>query len=211
MRRIRRRYSQRSGIDANVDLVPMMCLLCILIPMLLVTAAFEQLAALRTHLPKASTLAGGAGEGAPAEQKTPTGIVELRVAIHDNGLRVEATVSHTPEGVEKEAYEDIYYDIPIKGQEYDLDRLRAVLVDLKRRYPRHDEVVLLVDDAIPYDTIVQTMDTCREELYAEGGKKKRTILFPNIALSEAFDESKGFEGIRKGTREIDKRLESQQR
>ncbi len=206
MKRVRRRYTHRGTIEANVDLVPMMCLLCILIPMLLVTAAFEQLAALRTHLPQASTLGGTPGTGASKETKTPTGIIELKVSIHDNGFGVEATLSHTPEGEEKETYEDLYYEVPIKGEEYDLDRLRAILISLKQKYPRHEEVVLLVDDTIPYDVIVQTMDTCREELYAEGGHRMRRMLFPNIALSEAFEEAKGFEGLRKGTREIDKKL-----
>jgi biopolymer transport protein ExbD len=198
-----RRYKQREVAATNVDLVPMMCLLCILIPMLLVTAVFEHLAALRTHLPQASTIAG-TGE-AKTEHK-PTGIVELRVAIHDNGLRLEATLSHTPNAREKDTYEDIQYDIPLKGEEYDLDRLRQILLSLKQQYPRHEEIVLMIDDTIPYDTIVQAMDTCREEVSAEQGETKRRILFPNIALSEAFEETSGFEGIRKGTGEIDKKL-----
>jgi len=197
-----RKHKPREIKAINVNLVPMMSLFCILVPILLVTATFEQLSALKAHLPQASTIAR---EGKPEAQ--PTGIVELRVAIHDNGLQVDATLSHTPDGRERETYEDVLYEIPIKEQEYDLDRLRRVLLDLKQQYPRHEEIVLLIDDTIPYDVIVQTMDTCREEVFAEKGEKRRRVLFPNIALSEAFDESKGFEGIRKGTREIDQRLE----
>jgi biopolymer transport protein ExbD len=206
MKSSRRRYKQRAVVDANVDLVPMMCLLCILIPMLLVTAVFERLAALRTHLPQASTIAG-AREGKSESQAT--GIVELRVAIHDNGLGIEGTLSHTPDGRERETYEDIRYDIPLKGEEYDLDQLRQILLNLKQQYPRHEDIVLMVDDTIPYDVIVQTMDTCREEMYVDQGEQKRRIIFPDIALSESFEESKGFEGIRKGTGEIDRKLEIQ--
>ncbi len=175
--------------------------------MLLVTAVFEHLAALRTHLPQASTI-GGEAKGTGKAPHEPTGIVELRVAIHDGGLRVEGTLSHTPEGQEKEVYDEIRYDLPLKGQEYDLSGLHQILLSLKQQYPRHEEIVLLVDDTISYDVVVQTMDTCREELYSDRGETKRRPLFPNIALSESFDETKGFEGLREGTREIDKKLES---
>jgi hypothetical protein len=181
-----------------------MCLLCILIPMLLVTAVFERLAALNTHLPHASTI-GGAEGGKPPEKKT-TGIVELRVSVRATGFRVEGTLSHDPDGKEKDLYQDVAYDIPLKGEEYDLDTLRQTLLSLKQQYPRHEEVVLLIDDVIPYDVIVQTMDTCREEVYEEQGEVIRHVLFPNIALSESFEESKGFDGLREGTREINKKL-----
>jgi biopolymer transport protein ExbD len=207
MRSLRlRRSRQKAPVDSNVDLVPMMCLLCILIPMLLVTAVFERLAALNTHLPHASTI-GGAEEAGKAPEKQGTGVVELRVGVHARGFRVEGTLSHDPSGKEKDVYQDIAYDIPLKGEEeYDLDTLRQTLLSLKQQYPRHEEVVLLVDDAIPYDVIVQTMDTCREEVYEDQGEVIRHALFPNIALSESFDESKGFDGLRQGTREINKKL-----
>jgi hypothetical protein len=162
---------------------------------------FERLAALKTHLPQASAVGV---EGKPERQ--PTGIVELRVFLQENGIRLEGTLSHTPDGKEKELYEDVQYDIPLKGEEYDLDRLRQILLSFKQQYPRHDEIVLMVDDTIPYDVIVQTMDTCREEVFEEQGQVRRNTLFPRIALSEAFDESKGFDGIRKGTGELDKKL-----
>ena len=200
-----RRSRQRAPVDANVDLVPMMCLLCILIPMLLVTAVFERVAALNTHLPTASTLGGGE-PGAKKPDRPVTGIVELRVFVRGTGFRVEATLSHDENGKEKDTYEDVLYDLPVQGQEYDVESLRQVLRSLKQRYPRHEEVILLIDDAIPYDVIVQAMDTCREEVYEERGEIVRHVFFPNIALSESFDESKGYEGIRRGTREIDKQM-----
>ncbi len=186
---------------ADVDLTPIMCLFIILVPLLLLSAAFERLAALQVHLPEASTIQESEGP-----EKAPTGIVELRLLIREDGLGLDATLSHDPSGKEKEVYEDLHFDFPNRDDRYDLDDLRRVLLDLKKKYPRHEEIVFLVDDKVSYDVIVQAMDTCREELYQQGGERKSRPLFPSISLSEPFSEEGNFEGIRKGTRSIDKKL-----
>ena len=124
-----------------------------------------------------------------------------------DGFELVGTLSHDPAGKEKEVYEDIRYEIPFKGDLYDLGKLQMILKDLKQQYPRHEEIVFLVDDKVSYDIIVQSMDACREEVYLdENGKRASRYLFPTVALSESFSEEKGFEGIREGTRKIDKQL-----
>lgn len=191
----------RQVLEADVDLTPIMCLFIILVPLLLVSAVFERLAALQVHLPEASTI-----EETDQAKKEPTGIVELRLLIKEDGLALEGTLSHDPSGEEKETYEDIRYDFPIDGDRYDLEKLQQTLRELKQEYPRHEEIVFLVDDKVSYDVIVQAMDACRKEYYVEEGEKKSRPLFPQVALSESFSEDKGFEGLREGTREIDKKL-----
>jgi len=185
---------------ADVDLTPIMCLFIILVPLLLLTAVFERLAALKVSLPAASTLE--AREKAPE----PSGVVELQVLLQKTGLAVEGTLSHDPSGKERDLYETFRYEIPLRDGSYDLPRLQTILKDLKQQYPRHEEVVLLVDDEVAYDTIVQTMDTCREEYRLEEGEKTAVPLFPAVVLSEPFSEEKGFEGLREGTRAIDREL-----
>ena len=194
--------STRQVIQGDVDLTPIMCLFIILVPLLLVSAVFERLAALQVHLPEASTIA----ETEEEDKEEPTGIVELRLLVKKDGLGLEATLSHDPSGEEMEIYEDIRYDFPMEGDRYDLQKLLQSLQDVKKQYPRHEEIVFLVDDKVSYDIIVQAMDTCRREYYVEDGKKKSRPLFPEVALSETFSEEKGFEGLREGTREIDKKL-----
>jgi len=186
---------------AEVDLTPIMCLFIILVPLLLLTAVFEKLSALKVNLPMASTL-----ETTEKPERKPSGIVELRLYVEEGGLKLEGTLSHNPSGEEKETYEDFRYDIPLKNERYDFPLLQKYLLDLKKEYPKHETIVLLVQDKIPYDTIVQAMDTCREENYEEQGERMTRPLFPTISLSEVFDEEKGFEGIREGTRAIDKKL-----
>ena len=196
-----RKTRTREVLTADVDLTPIMCLFIILVPLLLLSAVFERLAALQVHLPEASTI-----EETEKPKEGPTGIIELRLLLKQDGLELEGTLSHDPSGKEKEVYEDIHYDFPLQGDSYDLEGLQRALRDLKRQYPRHEEIVFLVDDKVSYDVIVQAMDACRQEFILQEGEKRSIPLFPKIALSEAFSEEKGFEGLREGTRQIDQKL-----
>ncbi len=199
--RNQRKTRTREVLAADVDLTPIMCLFIILVPLLLLSAVFERLAALQVHLPEASTI-----EETEKPADGPTGIVELRLLLKEDGLSLEGTLSHDPSGREKEVYEDIRYDFPLQGDRYDLEGLQKALRELKSQYPKHKEIVLLVDDKVSYDAIVQAMDACRQEFIVEDGEKRSRDLFPEVALSEAFSEEKGFEGLREGTRKIDKKL-----
>ena len=186
---------------AEVDLTPIMCLFIILVPLLLLTAVFEKLSALKLSLPAASSW-----EAAEEPREEPSGVVELRLMVHKDSLELEGTISHDKYGKEKETYEDISHKLPAVEGRYDLRGLQEVLKDLKQGYPRHEDIVFLVDDLVSYDVIVQAMDTCREEVFLEGGKRKTRLLFPNITLSEAFSEDGDYEGVREGTRDIDLKM-----
>jgi len=186
---------------ADVDLTPIMCLFIILVPLLLLTAVFERLAALKVNLPQASTLEE------TEKPPQPSGVVELRVLIQETGFVMDGTLSHEPSGAEKDTYQDVRYEIPLVNGQFDLPALQVLLKDLKQQYPRHEEVVLLVEDKISYDTIVQTMDACREEYVLEDGEKAARPIFPRVVLSEPFDEEDTvLEGLREGTRQIDREL-----
>jgi len=195
-----KRPSGQTG-PAEVDLTPIMCLFIILVPLLLLTAVFEKLSALKLSLPMASSF-----EATEEPREDPSGMVELRLVVQKDGLELNGTISHDKYGKEKETYEDILHELPAVEGAYDLVGLQKLLKDLKQKYPRHEDIVFLIDDMVSYDVIVQAMDTCREEIHLEGAKRKSRLLFPNITLSEAFSEEGDYEGIRKGTRAIDQKM-----
>ncbi len=197
----RGRRSSGQAETAEVDLTPIMCLFIILVPLLLLTAVFEKLSALRLSLPMASSF-----EATEEPREDPSGIIELRLLVQKGSLELNGTISHDKYGKEKETYEDIRHELPAVEGTYDLGGLQKLLKGLKQEHPRHEDIVFLVDDMVSYDVIVQAMDTCREEILLEGGKRKSRPLFPNISLSEAFSEEGNYEGIRKGTRAIDKKM-----
>ena len=106
----KKKTSTREVLAADVDLTPIMCLFIILVPLLLLSAVFERLAALQVHLPEASTI-----EETEKPKEGPSGIVELRLLLREDGLGLEGTLSHDPSGKEKDTYEDILYDFPLQG------------------------------------------------------------------------------------------------
>ena len=61
------------------------------------------------------------------------------------------------------------------------------LVQLKERYPTKTDASILLEQEIPYDTLVQVMDTVRVAQEVEEGEVqiKRSELFPNISIGDA--------------------------
>jgi len=46
---------------------------------------------------------------------------------------------------------------------YDFASLTRKMVDIKDRFPSESRVILVADPAIPYETVIQTMDAIRED------------------------------------------------
>lgn len=67
--------------------------------------------------------------------------------------------------------------IPIKADgTYDFAALTAQMVGIKKDFPAETKVILGADGAIPYETLVQTMDSVREG-------PDRQLLFPDVTLA----------------------------
>ncbi|MBI5197986.1 MAG: biopolymer transporter ExbD, partial [Nitrospirae bacterium] len=66
--------------------------------------------------------------------------------------------------------------IPKVGGNYDLKALSDLLLDLKSQYPKEKSIVLLSEPQIPYESLVEVMDTCRSRASSE--------LYPDVTLGE---------------------------
>jgi len=74
--------------------------------------------------------------------------------------------------------------IPLKDGKYDYAALNAELVKVKERYPSETQVILNADMDVVYDTLVQTMDACREQVLKKAdGSTERKALFFDVSLS----------------------------
>ncbi|RMG61604.1 MAG: biopolymer transporter ExbD [Deltaproteobacteria bacterium] len=155
------RRVQKRGSD--LPLIPIMSLFLILVPMLLLTAEFERAAVVDLFLPSSDM--------APSESKEKGPSLTLTVAVTPDGLTLIANRKKKVIKAKKSGNE----------VSYELDKLTDELVKLKKKYPRAGEVVLLIDGEIPYDTIIQVMDACREKILPTG---ERVTLFPNVALAD---------------------------
>jgi hypothetical protein len=55
---------------------------------------------------------------------------------------------------------------------------------IKEKYPNETNLILSADEDVPYDTLVQTMDACREQKLAKpDGSVERKPLFFDVSLS----------------------------
>ncbi len=139
-----------------MNITAFMNLMVILVPFLLITATFSQIAVLDVTLP--------GDQRSPAQ---PPDRSELRLAV----------VVHA-DGIEVLDGERRLERLPRRGDAYDLAGLDRRLDALKRRFPSTDEARLLAEPATPYEDIVAIMDHLRAD---DDGRER----FPVIGLEEA--------------------------
>jgi biopolymer transport protein ExbD len=164
MARRRHHYRRRTSNNAyEIDVTTFLNLMVVLVPFLLITAVFSRMTIIELDLPSAS---GGAASDA-------------------DRFRVEVIVRE--EGVEVSNGSAIIATIPKQEEEFDLETLSELMVALKQEYPEQEAASVLMEPHIPYDYLIQVMDTVRSievptdledefELYA---------LFTEISVGEA--------------------------
>jgi len=163
MARKRHHYKRRVSTTYEIDVTTFLNLMVVLVPFLLITAVFSRLTIVELHLPRAA--------GGPANNQ-------------DN-FRVEVIVREA--GMEISNGSAMIASIPKKDEEYDLESLSELIVELKREYPNQEEASVLMEPRIPYDYLIQVMDVVRSievptdvenefELYA---------LFSDISVGDA--------------------------
>jgi biopolymer transport protein ExbD len=143
------------------DMTPMMNILIILISFLVTMVVFTHLAVVKFNLPptqgdNASTQDAPA-IAQPSEQK------DLTVIVSESGFHVL---------LEGKTFDPL----PLSAKGYDLKGLAAHLKEVKSLMPFNENVVLLIDSAVQYQDIINTMDICRENQ------------FPKVLLSGGLTE-----------------------
>ena len=163
MARKRHHYKRRVGTTYEIDVTTFLNLMVVLIPFLLITAVFSRLTIVELNLPSA---AGGAENDA-------------------DSFRVEVIVRN--EGMEISNGSATIASIPKKDEEYDLETLSEMMVDLKREYPEHDAASVLMEPLIPYDHLIQVMDIVRAIEVPTGVDDEVELyaLFSEISVGEA--------------------------
>ena len=137
MPRRKHHYKRRTGNTYEIDVTTFLNLMVVLVPFLLITAVFSRLTIVELNLPSAA--------GGPAS--------------NENNFRVEVIVRE--QGMEISNGSATIASIPKKEDEYDLESLSELVVELKRQYPDHEEASVLMEAHIPYDYLIQVMDIVR--------------------------------------------------
>jgi hypothetical protein len=172
-----------------LDLIPIMNLVTILIPFLLMSAQFVQLAVIDSTLP-----AIGPPVEAPPDEDTDPPLM-LSIAVTDQGFTLlgdngVVTGDGGDEGEEAEPEEgtEIEPTIPCASrpcdgvESYDYKELTRMLGLIKDEYPEDENVILVPESRVPYEVIVLTMDHSREDPSTKVDGSPR-VLFPFVVIA----------------------------
>ncbi len=163
MIRSRRGGRHHRNDTAELNITAFMNLMVILVPFLLITAVFSRLAILELNLPGSSS--------EPVEPQEQS--FQLEVIVRQEKIEV---------GDRNQGLLGVY---PNGEEGYDYEALSSKLSELKKRYPAKTDASILLEQEIPYDTLVQVMDTVRVAEKVDEKSIVRSDLFPDISIGDA--------------------------
>ncbi len=160
--------------EADIDITAFMNLMIVLVPVLLMTMVFNHVAILELNLPD---LTGA--QTASAEENR-----QLEVVVRENGFEVyypSGNLVKTIENVEPEQEGDL--------ARHDFKALSETLQEIKRRLAAKsiakNDVLLLSEPGVTYQSLVSTMDTLRSAKTVVVAEAVDVELFPEISLGDA--------------------------
>lgn len=160
-----RRHRHRREEAAELNITAFMNLMVILVPFLLITAVFSRLAILELNLPTS--------DSTQAEEREPEFQLEITVRdgtieVGDRNAGVLSRLQNTATG-------------------YDLEGLSTYLQRVKQQFPDKANATVLLEQEIPYEVLVQVMDTVRvvERVDEAQSRAVKYELFPEISIGDA--------------------------
>jgi biopolymer transport protein ExbD len=160
-RLVRRNHARYHRGRDDLNIVPMIDMMVILVFFLIFTAVFSKTNILQLNLPANSTTP----LDLPKDLKLEVIIRADDLVVNDRNSGPLKTLPNTPAGL-------------------DLDGLSEFIRRVKAQYPDMTDATILPSPATSYDTLVQVMDTVRvyQEPVAPFAKGE---LFPDIAIADA--------------------------
>src|SRR5512139_3280366 len=159
-----RKLVRKHRAPAELLLVPMIDIFTVLVTFLLMTAVFSRTVILELKLPTNN----------PNFVEPPPGL-ELEVILRKDMVQV-ADRKTGPLATFRRASADA---------EYDLKGLSEYLQVVKGKYPEKTDATLLLEKDIPYDSLVQVMDTLRILEQRQGLQLVQAELFPYVSIGYA--------------------------
>lgn len=150
----------------ELNITAFLNLMVVLIPFLLLSAAFNHLSVLELFLPVQSE----AESIELPDTKTP----DLELIVYQGLIKLND--KNAGEIISTTWEEDIYPAIEI---------LQAELIKIKAKYPVIKHIVILAQKDTSYEELVTLMDNVRTVVVDDGEKRSLRELFPDIALGDA--------------------------
>lgn len=150
---------------ADLDITAFMNLMVILVPFLLITAVFNQVSILEMNLPEQKATEKQKNEKPPEFQ--------LEIVLRKDKLQVYDKPGR------------LLKSFAMKDKAYDLEGLADLLRSIKARKPDETAATLLLEPDVPYEHLIQIMDTTRVIEITKDNKSTQYELFPDIAMGDA--------------------------
>jgi len=131
----------------ELDTMPFAGMMLLLIPMLLASAQFVSLATVDAALPAIISTHN------PIEE-TP---LRLTVGVHALGF----TLSASEEGRAAMGWDEVH-QVPLASDGHDYAALTELVAGIKTQFPSDQGVIITPDEAVPFHTLVATMDATRD-------------------------------------------------
>jgi len=147
--------------ERGLNLIPMMNLICLLIPFLLLSAAFIKVAVVEVNQPTTGPSPSSGDES--TEPRFTLTITDQGYMIFVNSKKLEGrfagpTLPLLPSG------------------EYDDNGLRFMAQEIKNQDPTKSQIMLSAEPDVPYEALIDVMDAVRENLDHEP-------LFPEVVMA----------------------------
>jgi len=159
--RIRRRHHAKEAAELNIT--AFMNLMVILVPFLLVTAVFSRMTVIELNLP---------GKDAQTQKEEKVKL-ELELVVRQGSFDVQDRRIGVIKRFER------------SEEETDWNAFSELLVEIKSRFPEEQNITLLLERDIEYQTLVQVMDRVRSADVVNVATLDTVELFPNIAIGDA--------------------------
>ncbi|HZF16252.1 MAG TPA: biopolymer transporter ExbD [Steroidobacteraceae bacterium] len=160
-RRILRHHARLRG-RHELNMVPMIDVMVILVFFLIFTAVFSKTNILELNL--------------PAPNSTPP--------VEQLGFQLEVIVRHDRIEIADRST-GILKTLPSTADGYDMPGLSVFLQRVKVKYPDRLDGNLLLEHDISYDTMIQVMDTMRTFDVPDSKTFEKAELFPDVSIGDA--------------------------
>jgi len=159
-KRVKRNHQRQRG-RHDLNVVPMIDMMIILVFFLIFSAVFTRTSILELNLPAADAQVPDLPQGLHLEVI----VRKDRVDVADRGT-------------------GLLKSLPRAANEYDYRALAEFLQLVKSKYPDKTDASILLEPDISYDTVVQMMDTVRV-FQVPGSSISYGELFPDVSIGDA--------------------------
>ena len=129
--------------DVDVNIIPVMNIFLLLIPFLLLTAAFVRLAIVEISLPTLNT------DRTNQVQETPKNLVLILLSVKEKGFQLKSP------GFK-------FNPVNKNNNRYNYDKIIEQLKQIKTKHPHAEDIFIAPEAEVKYDIIIKVMDRCRE-------------------------------------------------